>query len=305
MTITNLFLFKTPTVAIPKPQPPTDISLSSPPHNQNFKSSSLFNDIQDVVHHTPVCRRATPATLLKAPCAANPQSSPEFLTSQMDVDQDVILKATAQISALQQQQHNSAIRSSVQNSAHARRLFDFNSNGSDMSSMVQQSTMNKKLQFDDSDNESDLCMNKPKTLSYESDDPLHQNAQSVSPVSSTSSWCSGANTQQLPQHLMKLKTLSSSSNSLFKPISRFTNPHQSSQFGRTTGLSNSSSAGLNSLRSPNSPFQFNQLHANINPFTPTNTFNSAKSNIITNINQSNLKNKTNVSLPEINVQKEL
>jgi len=256
-------------------------SMSSPPRNQNFQMSSNFNEIHQAVHQTPKSsRRATPGCLLKAPIPMNHNSSPEY--SGMDVDQAEIFGINrANIPVVST---NSSMKpGSLTASAHARRLFDFNRNGSDMSSVIAQSSlnMNKKLQFDDSDCEdSELTKTQAKSLSYESDD-LPERPSAVSPVSSTSSWC-GPNTQYIPQHLAKLKTLSSSSNSLFKPISRFIGVGLG-----TTGLSCSSSGGLNSLRSPNSPFQLNHV-ANINPFTPTNAFaGSSTANIITNLPTNN------------------
>ena len=162
--------------------------------------------------------------------------------------------------------------------------------------------MNKKLQFDDSDNEDAVSVPaQPKSLVFDNDEGSNNCGGSVSPVSSTSSWCSGANTQHMPPHLAKLKALSSSSNSLFKPISRFIHNQNPMGFNSSlsTALSSSSAAGLNSMRSPNSPFQFNQLHANINPFTPTNNSNAT---VIPNVlsGHTNLVNSNNMSMPDIN-----
>jgi len=269
---------KTPTPVETKPdpiatKPAIEDSMPSPPRNRNFA------DLHEAVNQTPKSsRRATPGGLLKAPMPTNHNSSPDFPT--MDIDQ-------TEIFAVSRTSHVPAMHSAITASAHARRLFDFNSNGSDMSSVL---SMNKKLQFDDSDCEdSELTKNQTKSgLSYESDE-LPERVSAVSPVSSTSSWCSGANTQYMPQHLAKLKSLSSSSNSLFKPISRFIGVGLGA-----TGLSSSSAGGLNSLRSPNSPFQLNHV-ANINPFTPTNAFaGSSTANIITNVPT----NGNNLSLPE-------
>lgn len=278
----------------------TDQLDSSPPHNQNFKLTTIYSEIHEAVHNTPKSVRRTSLTpgtnLLKAPMAMKNNSSPELIpptTSSMDCN------------ANQPQQAHTAISSRIDitNSAHARKLFDFNSNGSDMSSIMVQSNMNKKLQFDDSDNEDTISVPpQPKSLIFDNEDSSSNVGAggSVSPVSSTSSWCSGANTQHMPYHLAKIKALSSSSNSLFKPISRFINNHHAPMGFNTslsTALSSSSAAGLNSMRSPNSPFQFNQLHANINPFTPTNNSNST---VISNINHTNLVSNNNLSMPDIN-----
>ena len=61
--------------------------------------------------------------------------------------------------------------------------------------------------------------------------------------------------------------------------------------GSCTSVCGTSSNASNQSRSPKSPFQFNQLHANINPFTPTNSFNSG--NIITNKLNNNLAASSN------------
>lgn len=280
--------------------------LESPP------PSSSITCFASTIEHTPRTLRRTPNSLLKAPTAVNHQSlSPLSNACNMDMDLDSRTDASSlnmpnapltvinrniakmppatishvnKISLHQQRHLNTATRGGAiqphhisslsYSAAHSRRLFDHNGNMSNVNNM------NKKLQFDDSDNEEPCASSSSSSSMSNSSRPNDEsNGSCVSPVH-----------QFMP---LKMSSLSNSSSSLFKPITRFINQHYNMSTNQSysyhgsgmcsggggglnpvssSSCSNMSLVGTTAIRSPNSPFQFNQLHANINPFTPTNPF---------------------------------
>jgi hypothetical protein len=140
---------------------------SSPPHNQLFKTSKLFNDIFENVHHTPKSQRRTPNLAFKMQPQQQQQedttmsSSPTAATTNaqemMDVD---FFYQSAQKNPL-----SAAIKSRIpsMNTHHLAsqnlrtKLFDQNdelvATTSSSSKVCEISSANKILNFDDTDNE--------------------------------------------------------------------------------------------------------------------------------------------------------
>ena len=116
---------------------------TSPPHNQLFKTSKLFNDIFENVHHTPKSLRRTPNLAFKLPHDSNVQEM-------MDVDV-CCFQSAKKVSATKTQQQSQHLR---------QKLFDQNEEQAQSSCSLKMcettttTTMaNKILNFDDTDNE--------------------------------------------------------------------------------------------------------------------------------------------------------
>ena len=120
------------------------------------------------------------------------------------------------------------------NRSNSRRLFDQKVKESNWN------TMNKKLQFDETDTE--------EAKLNQCDDPDDEMRLLF----------------EQPSSPLSINTIKSAPHSHFKPINRIINPNRSASASNTS-----------SIKSPHSPFQFNSLQANINPFTPTNPLTNA------------------------------
>lgn len=277
------------------------------PISQTTKSSSIKEQLFHNVHLTPKSSKRTPANLLlKAPIPTIGLSvSPCHIDSVMEIDDNV---------------SKSDFNKSPFNNNHSnRRLFEQNI-------LSFKNNMNKKLQFDDSDNDessSSCCSNygseflNKKLLTSNRPFSTDSTFEKTSQLSTSSSALSFQTTEIINGNLTSLDShrslnnfgcqnlnqLSYSSNSLFKPISRFSNPYFNSMSSNNlyctsyNSVTSTSSNCSGSTRSPKSPFQFNHLQANINPFTPTNSYNSG--NIITNRLKTEL-GSSSTSLPGLN-----
>ncbi len=114
---------------------------TSPPHNQLFKTSKLFNEIFENVHHTPKSLRRTPNLAFKLPHDSNVQEM-------MDVDV-CCFQSAKKLSATKSQQQSQLLR---------QKLFDQNEEQAQPSCSLKMceattTTANKILNFDDTDNE--------------------------------------------------------------------------------------------------------------------------------------------------------
>jgi len=136
---------------------------NSPPHNQLFKTSKLFNDIFENVHHTPKSQRRTPNLAFKMqpqqdttiPSPTSNANAQEM----MDVD---FFYQSAQKKPL------SAIKSRIpsMNTHHLpsqnlrTKLFDQNDDliATSSSKACEISSANKILNFDDTDNEEEYLI---------------------------------------------------------------------------------------------------------------------------------------------------
>jgi serine/threonine protein kinase len=312
-------------------------------NNEKFSTPPKISEELEIaskenVNQTPKTSRRTPVSVLKAPMPSNMQLSPTCYNSidaNMDVDIDNNNKEILEF--------NNLIRYSFNKSSNPsnRKLFEHNN--------LLRNNMNKKLQFDDSDNEdsSSCCSSSyageiiyKKTLvnnrSY-SNDPTTiceeemKSASTLRAISTLSTSSSALSFEPVGSSLTNIdnhhnfnhfgsQNLSYSSNSLFRPMSRFVNHYNNTNslssnnlfcgscnsVGSSSSNNNNNNNNLNSntsnysgsTRSPKSPFQFNQLHANINPFTPTNSFNS--SNIISNKLKNASVTSSSNSLPGLN-----
>jgi wee1-like protein kinase len=305
----------------------------SPPHNQLFKTSKLFNDIFEEVHRTPKSLRRTPKLTFKqnhAQSPSKPQTHEQNPTKQHEDEHAIDEEITRmEIDFVQQQQQtqkstsrkysitksrlisttSSIQQSTLPNQNLRMKLFDQDT----VTSSSTTSSANKILNFDDTDNEDEYLkttgslemkdvmfehdhkvLGPPKTPSAVNTSLFRPVQKSGTPHLISSSSSNSSQNFHMSHHSFQhhhthhhQRTNSNSSctsaSSVCSSSSLTTSTTFQCQNNCPSNASHNSTCQFSNHHvsqnrgSPHSPFQFNQQQpTNINPFTPTNSFDNSK-----------------------------
>ncbi len=238
--------------------------------HSELKTSKIMDQIRENVSQTPKTYRRTPGSLLKPPVPVNSHISPvvNYFEAMMDVDDDNDRERVCMMMMEEENKEiidvNNFIKSSLNKNPNSsnRRLFELNNI---LNTKNNNLIMNKKLQFDDSDNEDSSSCCSSSYASETLNKKLLNTNRSYSTDTTSSSFASGscgdeegkmralsalsASSSALSFEAISsssvqidsghnynhfsnqnLNQLSCSSNSLFRPMSRFVNHYGNLNF---------------------------------------------------------------------------